>query len=35
MNDTILLENREYWTQRAPSYSEVNREEAAKRALRI
>jgi ubiquinone/menaquinone biosynthesis C-methylase UbiE len=27
MNDTILLENRAYWTQRAPSYSEVNREE--------
>lgn len=29
MNDTILLENRAYWTQRAPSYSEVNREELA------
>lgn len=29
MNDTILLENRVYWTQRAPSYSEVNREELA------
>ena len=29
MNDTILLENREYWSRRAPSYSEVNREELA------
>ena len=29
MNDTILLENRAYWTQRAPSYSEVNRAELA------
>ena len=29
MNDAILLENRDYWTQRAPSYSEVNREELA------
>jgi ubiquinone/menaquinone biosynthesis C-methylase UbiE len=29
MNETILLENRAYWTQRAPSYSEVNREELA------
>lgn len=27
MNDTILLENREYWTKRAPGYSAVNREE--------
>ena len=29
MNDAILFENRAYWTQRAPSYSEVNREELA------
>ena len=29
MNEAILLENREYWTQRAPGYSEVNREELA------
>lgn len=29
MNDTILFENRAYWTQRAPSYSEVNRQELA------
>jgi hypothetical protein len=29
MNETILLENRAYWTQRAPSYSQVNREELA------
>ena len=29
MNDTILLENRAYWTQRALGYSEVNREELA------
>jgi len=29
MNDTILLENQAYWTQRAPSYSQVNREELA------
>jgi len=29
MNETILLENRAYWTQRAPGYSEVNREELA------
>ena len=29
MSEAILLENRAYWTQRAPSYSEVNREELA------
>ncbi len=29
MNETILMENRTYWTHRAPSYSEVNREELA------
>jgi len=29
MNDTILFENRAYWTQRAPSYSKVNRQELA------
>lgn len=29
MNDTIIRENKAYWTQRAPSYSEVNREELA------
>ena len=29
MIDTILMENRAYWTRRAPSYSEVNREELA------
>ncbi len=29
MNEAILLENRAYWTQRAPGYSEVNREELA------
>ena len=29
MHSTIIHENREYWTQRAPSYSEVNREELA------
>ena len=27
--NTILLENREYWTQRAPSYSLINRRELA------
>ena len=31
MNETILMENRTYWTHRAPSYSEVNREELATR----
>lgn len=31
MHSTIIRENREYWTQRAPSYSEVNREELATR----
>ena len=29
MRETIIRENREYWTKRAPSYSEVNREELA------
>lgn len=29
MNDAIILENKAYWTQRAPGYSEVNREELA------
>ena len=29
MNDTIILENKAYWTRRAPSYSEVNQEELA------
>ena len=29
MNEAILLENRTYWSHRAPSYSEVNREELA------
>ena len=29
MNEAILMENRTYWTHRAPSYSEVNREELA------
>ncbi len=29
MSDAILMENRAYWTRRAPSYSEVNREELA------
>ncbi len=29
MNDAILRENKAYWTQRAPGYSEVNREELA------
>lgn len=29
MNDAILLENRAYWTRRAPGYSEINREELA------
>ena len=29
MNEAILMENRTYWTYRAPSYSEVNREELA------
>ena len=29
MNETILLENRAYWTARAPGYSAVNREELA------
>ena len=27
MNDAIILENRDYWTKRAPGYSEINREE--------
>lgn len=31
MNEAILMENRTYWTHRAPSYSEVNREELATR----
>ena len=29
MNETILSQNRAYWTRRAPGYSEVNREELA------
>ena len=29
MNATIIRENREYWTRRAPGYSRVNREELA------
>lgn len=29
MNATIIRENREYWTRRAPGYSQVNREELA------
>ena len=29
MNDRILMENRAYWTHRAPGYSEVNRQELA------
>ena len=29
MSTAIILENREYWTHRAPSYSEVNQEELA------
>lgn len=29
MNDAIILENKAYWTRRAPGYSEVNREELA------
>ena len=29
MSEAILLENRAYWTKRAPGYSEVNREELA------
>ena len=31
MHEAILMENRTYWTHRAPSYSEVNREELATR----
>ena len=31
MNEAILMENRTYWSHRAPSYSEVNREELATR----
>ena len=27
MDNTILEENREYWSWRAPGYSEINREE--------
>ena len=29
MNATIIRENRDYWTQRAPGYSRVNRDELA------
>ncbi|MBR1559678.1 MAG: class I SAM-dependent methyltransferase [Clostridia bacterium] len=29
MNDAIILENRAYWTKRAPGYSELNRQELA------
>ena len=29
MSTAIILENREYWTQRAPGYSQVNQEELA------
>ena len=29
MNHRLIQENRNYWTQRAPGYSEVNREELA------
>lgn len=29
MNEAIILENKAYWTRRAPGYSEVNRQELA------
>ena len=35
MNTTIIRENREYWTQRAPGYSHVNREELATSQRRL
>ena len=35
MSTSIIHENREYWTRRAPGYSEVNREELATRQREI
>ena len=35
MNDSIMKENKAYWTWRAPSYSEVNPEELATKQRKV
>ena len=35
MNDSIMKENKAYWTWRAPSYSEVNQEELATKQRKV
>ena len=35
MNDAIILENKAYWTQRAPGYSQVNQQELATGQRRV